>query len=86
MVYGGHLFHPDNFKAAYPIYSIFNILHSIINSQTASLSTVQKFRGDIGSWRPSLIFVKLEPCHSDDLIAAQGSCRSLKVIKLKNRT
>ena len=39
--HGGHLYyfflklglcHPDNFKAAYPIYSIFNILHASINS------------------------------------------------------
>ena len=37
--------HPDNFKAAYPKYSIFNILHASINSKTASI--FQKVRGNI---------------------------------------
>ena len=37
--------HSGHFKAAYPIYSIFNILHSSINSKTALI--LQKVRKNI---------------------------------------
>ena len=46
--------HPDNFKATYPIYSIFNILHSSSISWNASIFI--KFGKISGSWRLSLIF------------------------------
>ena len=48
--------HPDNFKAAFPIYSIFNILHSSIIPRLHQF--FRKFRKISRSWRLSLFLFR----------------------------